>query len=238
MKPVLPNWLYLGLSLIVCLSTNNFSFGEEAQGDEPSAPPQVPIDQSDLPEEAEKWWDTFVEGVWWHDKAVLGNEDATDKAIERFEEILAEYQNTPWVLAYLGSAFTLKARDAPLLRKRGWANRGFEALDKAVEKNPEDSVVRLIRAINSYHLPRILNRREFAEEDFTHLLRKIDNQNHELSDDLKRAIYFHAGAFALHKRESKSLALLEKALATEGSPHLEEPIRQSLDIARRRFDES
>ncbi|MCC5790293.1 MAG: hypothetical protein JJT75_11705 [Opitutales bacterium] len=238
MKPLLPNWLCLGLSLIIFLSSHNLTLGEEKQGSEPSAPPQVPIDQRDLPQQSEKWWDTFLEGVLWHDKAVLGNEEATDKAIIKFEEILAEHQDTPWVLAYLGSTFTLKARDAPLLRKRGWANRGFEALDKAVEKTPEDSVVRLIRAINSYHLPRILNRRELAETDFAHLLRKIEDPDHELSNDLKRAIYFHAGAFALHKRESKSLALLEKALATEGSPHLEEPIRQSLDIARRRFDES
>ena len=224
------------LLLIFFSKVSNFAPTTYA-GDE-SAPPQVPIQEEHLPEDAEKWWENFSEGVKWHDKAVLGNEEATPKAVEKFEDVLADYPDTPLVLAYLGSSFTLKARDAPLLRKRGWVNQGFEALDGAVEKAPDDPVVRLIRAINSYHLPRILDRRDIAEEDFSILLAKISGEDHGVSDDVQRAIYFHAGAFALHKREAESLPLLEKALATEGSPHLDEPISQSLEIARRRFDDS
>lgn len=226
------------MAMVFVAKLTIFGFSPELHAGEVSPPPQVPIQKENLPGEAEQWWDTFAQGVEWHDKAVLGDEEATDKAISRFEEILSAHPEATWVWAYLGSAFTLKARDAPLLRKRGWVNQGFETLDKAVEKSPNDPVVRLIRAINSYHVPRMLDRRGVAEEDFAHLMAKLQNEDHGISYDLRRAIYFHAGAFALQKRESESLNLLEKALATEGSPHLDEPIRQSLAIARRRFDDS
>ncbi len=177
----------------------------------------------------------LVRAIERHDLGVEGSESAVDQAIEILEALLKDSPENALARAYLGSAYTIKARDVALWSKRRWAERGAEALDAAVKAAPLNPRVRLVRAINSYNLPRILGRHGEAKEDFAFLLQAVESHPESLGDDLKRAIYFHAGAFALRESENeRALTLLEKANAFEGDSPISSQIDSMLRIARER----
>lgn len=177
----------------------------------------------------------LIRAIERHDRGVEGSESAVDQAIEMLEAILKDSPDNALARAYLGSAYTLKARDVALWNKRRWAERGAEALDAAVKTAPLNPRVRLVRAINSYNLPRILGRHGEAKEDFAFLLQAVEAHPESLGDDLKRAIYFHAGAFALRESENeRALTLLEEADAIEGDSPISIQIDSMLRIARER----
>lgn len=170
-----------------------------------------------------------------HDRAVEGSESAVDEAIGRLESLVEDEPDNELARAYLGSAYTIKARDAALWNKRGWVERGVETIDTAVEAAPEDPRVRLVRAINAYNLPQRVGRYELAAEDFAILLDALREEHPAIDSVLERAVYFHAGAFALKEREDgRALELLEKAAAVEGKNELEDQIASMLRLARNR----
>ena len=183
------------------------------------------------------WWEVFTGAIEAHDKGVEGDSVGTDQAINALEELHQKHGDSALIMAYLGSAFTLRARDAPLWRKQHWVNRGFTLLDAAVEREVENPLVRLVRAINSYHMPRFLDREDVAAEDFKYLLEWLENQRGEIEipEAFRKAVYFHAGAYFLRQRESRSVNLLRRAQSISAAPHLDAPIRQSLQQAERRF---
>ncbi len=170
-----------------------------------------------------------------HDRGVEGSEAAVDKAIEALDALLDKDPENELARAYLGSAYTLKARDAALWRKRGWVEKGIETLDTAVQGAPANSEVRLVRAINAYNLPRMAGRYDLAAEDFELLLESLDQDADSFEPAFKRAVFFHAGAFALKENENKrAVSLLEKAGAVEGTTRLADEIESMLRLARNR----
>lgn len=177
----------------------------------------------------------LIRGIERHDRGVEGSESAVDEAIGILEAFLEESPDNALARAYLGSARTVKARDVAFWNKRRWVERGVETLDAAVKEAPRSPRVRLVRAINAYNLPRMIGRYDLAAEDFAFLLEAIETHPGLLGDDLERAIYFHAGAFALKERENaRALALLEKADALEGDSPIADQIDSMLRIARER----
>ncbi len=177
----------------------------------------------------------LVKGIERHDRGVEGSESAVDEAIEILEAVLEASPGNALARAYLGSAQTLKARDVALWNKRRWVQRGVETLDAAVKEAPHSPRVRLVRAINAYNLPRIIGRYDLAGEDFAFLLEAIEAHPGLLGKDLQRAIYFHAGSFALKEGEdARALTLLEKADAMEGESPIADRIASMLRIVRER----
>lgn len=71
------------------------------------------------------------------------------------------------VAAWLGSITTMKAifENDPG-KQMFYVKQGSRYMDGAVQKAPEDMVVRLTRAYNSLELPAFLQRTRFAVEDF------------------------------------------------------------------------
>lgn len=70
--------------------------------------------------------------------------------------------------AWLGSIVTMKAQfESDPGKQTFYVKLGTRNLDAAVQKAPENLLVRLIRANNSLELPPFLQRTRFAVEDFT-----------------------------------------------------------------------
>jgi hypothetical protein len=115
------------------------------------------------------------------------------------------------------------------------AREGFADLDAAVAAAPADPAVRLVRAVNASQMPLALGRDTLAHEDFVVLLAAARDENVTLPPDLRRAIFFHAGAFALRDRRPESVPLLETAAAISASDPSDEQVGNMLALARRQF---
>lgn len=93
------------------------------------------------------------------------------------------------ILCYLGSAVTMMARTTMNpIKKSGYVNRGCGYMDKAVRRSPDNIAVRMTRGYNSMALPKFLNRRSFAFEDFEYLAERFEREP-ELPDALKKKVY-------------------------------------------------
>ena len=101
-----------------------------------------------------------------HDAARDGDENAGARAIEQLSEMARKHPRNAVVLAYLGSAYAIAARDAwNPFQKTANVNRGLRNLDAAVEMAPENFVVRLIRANVQMKLPSMFARGDDAVRD-------------------------------------------------------------------------
>ena len=92
--------------------------------------------------------------------------DTLLKALEQLETLQQQHPHDAELTAYLGSAYTLRARDFPWgglyqilpgpgFMRLAYTNKGINLLDQAVELDPGHPVVRLIRGVTYTHMPRI-----------------------------------------------------------------------------------
>ncbi len=121
--------------------------------------------------------DQFIEAQAVFESSLAGNEADTEPAIAEFTKLVGLDQEQPLYLAYLGSAYTLKARDAWMPWSRlSNAEKGLDMIDKALsmlkpghdDQRIRGSIVstetRLV-AINTFlQVPEFLNRGQAAKE--------------------------------------------------------------------------
>jgi len=139
----------------------------------------------------------LTEGEEWYRKGINGDEQAVDKAIERLESALELNPGHPLAMVFLGSCYTLVARDKKNpLAKLKWAKRGLELIDQAVEQDPADGRIRLERFMNNLNLPGILKREAFVRSDLEFLTDRIDRS--PVPDDHRQNFYVVAGDY-LHQ---------------------------------------
>lgn len=104
--------------------------------------------------------------IGWHSLAALGVEDASHEADARFEALLEKRPGDAEILAYLGSAKTMLARDTWFLpAKLTRVNRGIELMDQAAALAPDNLRVRGVRASNGLRLPPSFDRKPLALAD-------------------------------------------------------------------------
>lgn len=128
-------------------------------------------------------------GIVYHGMALKDSKAYAKKAVQYLEQANQKKSDETEVLCYLGSAYTLLAKDAgDLVSKSSYMNRGVEYMDKAVRMDPDNISVRLIRANNSKNLPRFLNRRSVAYEDFEYLTGLFEKRP-DVSPSLKVSVY-------------------------------------------------
>ena len=167
----------------------------------------------------------------------IGNETAdrcsTSKAIKIFQKILQKEPHNAEIKAYLGSAYTLKARDFPLkqilsLTPLGfirvfYVNKGIQKMDTAVGMEDLNPFVHLVRGITSYNLPGIFGQLEKGVNDFATLTSWIENPSlnesyHDLFADesFKAVVYYYAGeAYLKTKNLENATIFFEKVLSLE-----------------------
>lgn len=109
-------------------------------------------------------------GVIYHDMALKDAKTYAKKAVISLEEAQKIKPEDNVTLCYLGSAYTLMAKESwNPVSKSNYVNKGIKGMDKAVKKDPDNITVRMTRGLNSRGLPGFLNRRQVAYEDFEHL---------------------------------------------------------------------
>ena len=101
-----------------------------------------------------------------HNRAVGGEEDSAEQAVAQLERYLKRFAGDVEARAYLGSAYTMMARDASsVVNKTRYANRGLRHLDRALDAGAGNFTVRMIRANVNASLPKMFERDGAALDD-------------------------------------------------------------------------
>ena len=132
-------------------------------------------------------------GIAYHNAALKDSKVYAKKAVQYLEQTRQKKIDDTVVLCYLGSAYTLLARNASdPMDRLSYVNKGVEYMDKAVRKDPDNIsdyvTIRLVRANNSMRLPKSLNRRPIAYEDFE-LLASLFQKGLKIPSPLKISVY-------------------------------------------------
>lgn len=129
-----------------------------------------------------------------HQIARQGDQNAVKQAEQLFEDVLRHQPNNTIALAYYGSIWTMKGRDAFLpWKKVNYAKKGLGYLDRAVALNPSGFEEQLVRAINAVHLPKFLDRQSVAINDFELLLKWVEKDQKTLNPAERAEFYFFVG---------------------------------------------
>ncbi len=165
-----------------------------------------------------------------HDESAAGDKDKTDLLIATLESLIQNDPDNQLYHVYLGSAFTLKSRDVfPGPSKLRYLKEGLKGMDAAVKKDPQNCSVRFIRAVNNYHLPSFINRRDNARKDFEILLEQINDNPVKLNARTIQAIHYFAGlAFKQTKRDEEARATWTEGLALQADAGLNNKIQKEL----------
>ncbi|CAI2024495.1 Uncharacterised protein [Serratia fonticola] len=131
-------------------------------------------------------------GIAWHQLAL----DKKDKASQQAVEYLVRYcQSAPedmLALAWLGSSYTMLARDSSAVYKKiTYANKGLAMLDKAVNAASDNYQVRVLRASVTYSVPEMFDRKKMAFNDYLYL-----TSHFSLSPDHQGEFYYKLGILA------------------------------------------
>jgi len=154
-------------------------------------------------------------GKIYHDQGVAGNDDAVDKGFACLDKVLQIDPSNAVALAYRGSLWTLRARDAwwPFTKMKD-VDKGIDEMDKAVDLAPDNISVRLVRGINSVQLPSMFHRLPVALKDFEYLMN--DTKFAGFNPHLQSTIYYWAGiAYNSDGQTAKAKELLQKAVSAD-----------------------
>ncbi len=172
----------------------------------------------------------ILEIIELHQKSEKGDKQATKDLVTKLENLVALHPENALILSYLGSAYTLASRDTfPGPTKYNYLKKGLMTMDKAVEDHPEEVSARFIRAVNNYHLPTFINRRDNARDDFKILVEAIEQDATLLSPETRQAIYYFAGlSFKQTKETEKAKDSLQKGIRELASSALVPSIEKEL----------
>jgi|SRR5690606_6860609 len=110
--------------------------------------------------------------------AYLEGTKSKEKAQE-FENIIAKSESLdPSIkLAYMGAAKVLNARYIKLTARKKVIDEGTDMIERAVEKNPNNTEIRLIRLSIQENLPKILNYNKNINEDKEKVLEALNSSS-------------------------------------------------------------
>lgn len=111
-------------------------------------------------------------GIASHQLAWLKVDSASEDAVKYLKSASAASPADAVLMAYLGSAYAMLARDSSLtVSKVSNTNKGLALLDRAVKRAPDNLTVRIIRGSVAYELPPMFSREKTAQDDFLFVLK-------------------------------------------------------------------
>lgn len=133
-------------------------------------------------------------GRLYHNLAADGDSHAVSKAEEIFEKLLKIEPDNTEALAWHGSILTLKGyyEWVPVM-KLVYVYNGIRKMRRAVELDPNNPAVRLIRANTSLALPRFFGQLKVAIQDFEYLLMLYEKAPNKFSEDMLADVYLGLG---------------------------------------------
>ncbi|KIC07225.1 hypothetical protein RA19_24820 [Leisingera sp. ANG-M1] len=109
---------------------------------------------------------TLPEAIALHNSAAAGDAKDLDAAVSMLEALSEADPENAEIVAYLGSAYAITAREGRnVVSKMRNTNKALRHLDQALEMEPDNFSVRMVRASVQRNLPPMFNRADDAVED-------------------------------------------------------------------------
>ena len=153
----------------------------------------------------------YKAGVLCHDLATENKKGYAKKAINFLEIYLIIKPQDVLAQAYLGCSYIMHVENINFLYQILLIKKGFYYLDDAIQKDSIDPIIRFIRAISTYEIPRYFIRDRYASKDLSYLLNIIQESPNLYTFDFKNQIYYYAGRQALKQKNESSIQYFEKA---------------------------
>jgi tetratricopeptide (TPR) repeat protein len=153
-------------------------------------------------------------GLVYHHQAVLRVDGMLDKAIKTLEKVMELDPSDTEAHAFLGSCYTMVARDSrnPFTKMK-MVRKGTKIIDASVGKEPKNILIRILRANNSLNLPGFLGRRHYAMEDYLYIETIAADPAADYgipshlgendSKDVLAQVYYKLGRLYLEKKDSQ-----------------------------------
>jgi tetratricopeptide (TPR) repeat protein len=153
-------------------------------------------------------------GIVYHNLSSPKNEDYLNKALE-FTRSAVEKTKYPLASGYYGSTLTIQAgayyEKGDMMGAMSKLTEGIEIMDKAVEQDPGNIDLRMLRILNSYALSGAspINRFDIIKKDLSFLKQKYQS----LSPPLKSFYNLYSGLVVLRDNNTdQAAAYFEKAI--------------------------
>lgn len=120
-----------------------------------------------------------------HRIGVDGDAEAVKECVAEFDKLRKLLPDSNLVEAYFGSAMALLGRDEvnPMERMK-YANKGLKILDHAVDREPTNTEIRILRFNVCYRLPEpIFQRAGTVVEDLSYLIERYEKDSKVFSQD-------------------------------------------------------
>jgi len=153
------------------------------------------------------------------------------KAVDIFQKVLEKEPDNAEIMAFLGSAYTIKARDFPMkwvanltplgFMRLHYVEKGINKMDAAIEMDEMNPVVRLIRGIACVNISRPFGQFDKGIKDIEVLLSWIENPslNNRYAGIIKDRdfianVYYRTGVAYLKKDEKENAISMFKMTAS------------------------
>jgi tetratricopeptide (TPR) repeat protein len=169
-------------------------------------------------------------GIAYHNLAIMEEDDASERASKYLKKLNKLDPDDALILALLGSAVSMEGRDSiNIVKKMGNANKGNNMLDQAVNKDPDNVYVRMVRANNSIDIPKFLGRRKFAKIDLLHIEEVINKSPQDVNTAFQAQTYYRLGMiFEEDGDDSSAKSYFKKAVDTSPSSEWSEKAKKKL----------
>lgn len=140
----------------------------------------------------------------WHNQCLELDIDTIDKHIAKFEAVIGKDPDDYLAQAYLGSAYAIRAKVSfwpPT--KLSNLKHGQKLINNAVDSAPDNTRVRMVRAIAYYRVPKFFGCRPISLSDFDHIIPKALKGTLGLTTLERQALLYYASlAYADDNQES------------------------------------
>ena len=171
-----------------------------------------------------------------HDLAGIEGQSGSVGMAEKYLSRLLELQpENPEGLVYMGSLQTIKAGiSEPSMESLNSLTQGFYLMDKAVLLAPDSLEVRLVRGVNSVHIPFEFGRGDLALEDFRTIERLVADSPLGRDPEFLQTYSFYYGLCLIRRGQASAAEpLLRKAVEIGARTSLADQARSILEGRRR-----
>ena len=129
------------------------------------------------------------EAIDLYQRGVSGDGKSAQKAVDLLAHLRSQRPGDNVLDAYYGASNLLMGKyEKNPINKGKWINRGLDIVDKAHDRDPFNTKIRILRGYGCYHLPVYFNRIGTTIEDFEYLLSRNKKEPGVISEKLVRNI--------------------------------------------------
>lgn len=165
-----------------------------------------------------------------YQRGLAGDKTAVVACIDKLEVELKANPTNYLARVYLGSAYTLRSRDLGFgPTKLQTLNRGIVLMDEAVASAPDDTKIRLARALTTQSLPFFTGKAASSRKDFELLAAAAERAPQNFDDGDLQIIFYNAAFNAkANGNRDRAAAFFKLASAYNADAALAKKIARAL----------